>query len=279
MAVETDRGWFRTFMERGGWWRAVAFTAAYLVLYSGAGLLMSALFGDRIADDMFADTATVFLALFLPLAAGSALLAGTVALLGWSRPLFGRQPVPGRAWMWIAPLIVVLAALLRILGTDYGRYTAGVVAMTYAAGLLIGFAEEVLARGIVIHMLRRRGFGELAVMLLSSLLFALMHATNLLSGQPPATVAATMGFTFAFGVAMYLTLRATRFLIWPVLLHAATDPSTFLATGGIDEAATGGTDPLVALAGASVLLYALLAVAALFLIRDRTDPDALQGRP
>ena len=35
-------------------------------------------------------------------------------------------------------------------------------------------------------------------------------------------------YTFAFGICMYLTLRVTGNLIWPILLHASADPSTFL---------------------------------------------------
>ncbi|WP_030157763.1 type II CAAX prenyl endopeptidase Rce1 family protein [Glycomyces sp. NRRL B-16210] len=261
---------FGRFMERGGWWRALLVTAVYLVLYNAGGLLIGALFGDRIdPDDQFADTGTVFLSLVLPLLIGGLLLLAAVAALRWFPPLFDRQPIRGRGWMWIAPVIIVLAAGARVVGTDYGQYAAGVVALTYAGGLLIGFVEEILARGIVIHMLRLSGHSELTVMLLSSLLFSLMHATNLFSGQPVTTVLVTMGFTFVFGIAMYLTLRVTGFLIWPMLLHAITDPSSFLATGGIDEAESGTTDPLVSLAGTSVFLYALLGIAALFLVRGR----------
>ncbi|MDN3241053.1 type II CAAX endopeptidase family protein [Glycomyces tritici] len=278
-APETASNRFGRFMERGGWWRAVLFTAVYLALYVGAGLLVETLFGDAIGDDPFGDATTLFLAMALPLLVGSALLLAAVAALRWFGPLFGRQPVRGRAWMWIAPVVVVLAAAARAAGTDYEQYSGGVIALTYATGLLIGFTEEILARGIVIGMLRRAGRSEPAVMLLSSLLFALMHATNIVSGQALGTVLATMGFAFVFGVAMYLTLRVTGFLVWPMLLHAVTDPSTFLATGGVDEVAAGGTSPLVTLAGASVVLYALLAVAALFLVRGRAETGGLMREP
>jgi CAAX protease family protein len=35
-------------------------------------------------------------------------------------------------------------------------------------------------------------------------------------------------YTFFFGFIMYLTLRLTGNLIWPILLHASTDPTAFL---------------------------------------------------
>jgi membrane protease YdiL (CAAX protease family) len=270
-APESTSNWFQRFMERGGWWRAVLFTAVYLALYTGAGLLAGTLFDDRIGDEPFGDTSTLFFGLTLSLLVGSALLLAAVAALRWFQPLFGRQPVRGRAWMWIAPAVVVLAIVLRAFGTDYGRYSVGVIVLAYATGLLIGFAEEILARGIAIHMLRRAGYSELAVMLLSSLLFSLMHATNLISGQAIGTVLLTMGFTFVFGIAMYLSLRVTGYLIWPMLLHAFTDPSTFLAVGGIDETTAGASNTLTTLAGASLPVYVLIAILSLFLVRGKAE--------
>ena len=70
-------------------------------------------------------------------------------------------------------------------------------------------------------------------MVISSLVFALLHSANVLSGLPILTVALTVVFTFGFGVLMYLTLRVTGNLIWPMLVHGLYDPTLFLATGGI----------------------------------------------
>ncbi len=105
-------------------------------------------------------------------------------------------------------------------------------------------------------------------MLLSSLLFALLHSANILSGQPISTVLATMGFTFLYGVAMYLTMRVTGSLIFAILLHAITDPTTFLASGGLDTS-VGQLSPLVTLAGLSVAAYAVLALVAVIFVRGR----------
>ena len=53
---------------------------------------------------------------------------------------------------------------------------------------------------------------------------------------------------------MYLTLRVTGNLIWPIILHALTDPTTFLASGGIDQAGTASQNPLLALTGPATIL-------------------------
>lgn len=275
--VTAASGWKR-FWERGGWWRAVLLAVVYLALYLATGQLVGLLFGSQIDDgDPLADVPTIFFGTALAIIVGSAILLLFSGSLGWLRELFGRQPIGGSWWMWIAPAIVLAAALLRIFGTDYGRYSVGVVIAIYLTGLCIGFAEELLTRGLAVNLLRKGGYSERVVMLLSSLIFSLLHSVNLLTGQPPLTVLVTMGFTFVFGVAMYLTLRVTGSLIWPMLLHAITDPSTMLAVGGVDET-HGSVDQLASLAGASTYLYLLLAIVAIFLVRDRVGrKDAVLG--
>lgn len=266
--LQTDSAW-RTFWNRGGFWRAVLAAVVYMAFYLGAGLLVGQLFGDQVdAENIFADVPSVFFGLLLPLVVGAVVLTVFLSSVGWWRPLFAREPLPGKGWMWVAPVLVAIPVVLRLLGIDYAGYASGVVATTLVAGLFVGFVEEVLTRGIAVKMLRDAGHGERTVMVLSSLLFALLHSANALSGQPIVTVLATMGFTFAFGIVMYLTLRVTGSLVWPIVLHALYDPTLFLATGGIDTAAEGTQNALLTLAGPANLLYILLAVVALFLVRN-----------
>ena len=259
---------WRDFWERGGLWRAVLAAAVYLALYLGGSRVVGAWFADAVdPDDLFATPAGVFVALALPLLVGAVVLVVFVASLRWFPVLFGPQPA-GRGWMWLAPALVLAPALLRALGVDYGAYASGVVATTLFAGLLVGFVEEVLCRGVVVTLLRRGGSSEWVVMVVSSVIFALLHSANALSGMAPATVAVTVVYTFGFGVAMYLTLRVTGNLVWPILLHGLFDPMLFLATGGIDETTTvTPTSPLLALATPTNVLFIALGVVALFLAR------------
>jgi len=259
---------WRDFWERGGLWRAVLAAAAYLALYLGASRVVGAWFAHSVdPDDLFATPAGVFVALALPLLVGAVVLVVFVASLRWFPVLFGPQPA-GRGWMWVAPALVLAPVLLRALGVDYGAYAAGVVATTLFAGLLVGFVEEVLCRGVVVTLLRRGGSSEWVVMVVSSVIFALLHSANALSGMAPTTVAVTVVYTFGFGVAMYLTLRVTGNLVWPILLHGLFDPMLFLATGGIDETTTvTPTSPLLALATPTNVLFITLGVVVLFLAR------------
>ncbi|MDC7122566.1 CPBP family intramembrane metalloprotease [Cellulomonas fimi] len=260
---------WQAFWDRGGLARAVLVAATYLALYLAGGQLVGALFRDRVdADDLFASAESVAFGLLAPLVLGAVALVVFVTSVRWWGPLFGPQPVRGRRWMWIAPVLVVVPVALRLLGIDYASYAAGVVAVTLLAGLFVGFVEELLTRGIVVKMLRDSGRSEWVVMVVSSLVFALLHSANLLSGMSPATVGFTVVYTFGFGVAMYLTLRVTGSLLWPILLHGLFDPTLFLATGGIDEVAEGAAvNPLLTLAGPFNFLFIALGVVALFLAR------------
>ena len=172
--------------------------------------------------------------------------------------------------MWLAPVIVLTPVTLRVLGIDWGRDAVDVVALVLLTGLLVGFVEELLTRGIGVKMLRDGGHGEWAVAALSSLVFALLHSANLLNGQELTTVAFTIVYTFAFGVLMYLSLRVTGFLIGAMLLHGLTDPTTILAVGGVDELRTGAeSNGLLDAAGLVTFPLILAGFVLLIFIRGR----------
>jgi membrane protease YdiL (CAAX protease family) len=170
--------------------------------------------------------------------------------------------------MWIAPVAVIATALMRGIGTDYGHFTAGTVAMIFLSGLFIGFAEELLTRGIAVNLLRRHGYSERVVMVLSALIFAMLHLSNLLGGMSIQTVLATVGMTFFYGIMMYLTMRVTGRIVWAMLRHAITDPTTMLASGGID-ATTVHVSPLAAFAGNAPVFYLVFGIIAIIAVRGR----------
>lgn len=274
-----ESGW-KAFWDRGGWWKAVMLAAVYLALYIGTGWLVGRLWGNLIDyKDLFGDGLSVFLGVAVPVIVGSILLIAFAASVGWlPKPLFARQPVRGSWWMWIAPGLIVATILLRVFGIEWSEYSAGVILATFVAGLFVGIAEELLTRGLVVTLLRRHGYNEWVVAVLSSLIFALLHTSNLLSGQSIAVVLPTVGFTFGFGLMMYLTLRVTGNLIWPIILHALTDPTTFLATGGIDVQGT-NPSPLLSLAGLSTIVFLAFALIALIFIRGNAQGRASADEP
>ncbi len=257
---------WRRFWERGGWWRSLLLVVAYYVLYQ----LGSLLFGPLLAGAE--DPAMIlFVGTALPIALGGLLLVLFGWSTGWLRELFGPQPIRGRGWMWIAVAVVLLFNVLRFATVDYGEAGAGVVIAWLVAGLFIGFAEELLTRGFVVNLMRKAGYREIVVAVVSAALFAALHSGNLLTGQSPFATLIQLVYTFAFGLCMYLALRVTGNLIWPILLHATTDPSIFLQT------AYPADSPLTAVAGFGNPAVILTGLVLLIFIRGRVATPAEPG--
>lgn len=230
-----DSGW-KGFWDAGGFWKAIILAVGYLALYLASGRVIGTIWGDQInEDDPLATAPSVWFGVSAAIAAGILILLLFGLSIRWLKELFGPQPIRGSWWMWILPLIVLVTNIARFASSEYDNFTTDTIIAILASGLFVGFAEELLTRGYVVNLLRRHGYKEFAVAILSSLVFALMHSANLLSGQELRVVLPTMAYTFFFGIAMYLTLRVTGHIIWPMLLHALTDPSAMLHSGGIDE--------------------------------------------
>lgn len=261
MSDVTQSGWSR-FWEKGGWWRALVLVVVYFVLYNGLSLLLTPI-ASQIDDPQSA--AGILVLYVIPILLGSLLLVAFAASVGWLKEVFAPQPIRGRGWMWIAIVVVLLFNVLHFLSVDYGDAGFEVVATWLLAGVFIGFAEEVLTRGFVVNMLRKAGHRELVVAVISSALFALLHAGNLLTGQSLLATLLQLVYTFGFGVCMYLAMRVTGTIIAPILLHASTDPSIFLHGSYPAETAVSS------LAGLGNIVVIVVGALALFFIRGQVE--------
>lgn len=272
-AAEPSRSPWKRFWERGAWWKAVVLAAVYYVLYQLGGFLFLPLTPGLKPDSaMF-----IFVVEVLPIAFGGVLLVVFALSVGWLRELFAPQPIRGRGWMWIAVVVVLLFNVLRFVALDYGSAGFDLVAAWMLAGLAIGFAEELLTRGLVVNIMRKAGHPEIAVALVSAAVFAALHSGNLLAGQPLLATLIQLLYTFGFGICMYLALRVTGNLIWPILLHASTDPSIFLLS------THPGSGPLTAIASLGNFPVIVFGLIAIIFIRGRVaprTPDVLEpGAP
>jgi len=275
VTTEVRKSGLREFLDRGGFWRLMAVVLVYVAIYLGAGWVSSKFAPDEAKGELLGSVGAVFFQLTFPLIVGALLLIVFLSVTGWWRDLFARQPIGGSRWMWIAVIVVVTPVVLRLFGIDYGRYPTGVVAAVFATGVLIGFVEEVLTRGIAVKMLRDGGHSEWVVAAVSSLVFAVMHSINLFSGMAPLVVAVTVLYAFGFGVCMYLSMRVSGFLLVAIVLHALTDPTTMLATGGLDQTASDATQNVL-LAAASPLNFVIIFAGLIMLIFIRGRVPARQ---
>lgn len=261
-------GW-RGFWERGGWWRAIVLVVGYFVLYNGLSLLLAPL-TDVGIEPRSALWVLVFYA--VPILIGGLVLLVFTVSVGWLPAVFGPQPVRGSGWMWIGIAVVLLFNVMHLLAVDYADAGVEIVATWLLTGLLIGFAEEVLTRGLVVRLLRTAGYREIAVVSISSALFAVLHSGNLLTGQSVVATGIQLVYTFGFGVCMYLAMRVTGTILAPILLHASTDPSIFL------QAQYPGAGALGSIADLGNVAVILVGVIAVFLIRTPDETGDGLGR-
>jgi hypothetical protein len=278
------QGGLRGFLNKGGFWPVLLVVAAYFAIYLPAGRIAA-----RVADRSYSEADTlssvgaVFVQLTAALIVGSIVLIAFTTFMGWNAEIFGRQSIYRSRWMWLAPVVVIIPILMRVFGIDWGGPAVSVILMMLATGVLIGFSEELLYRGVAVKMLRSGGHREFSVAWVSTLLFALSHSLNIFSGGAPRTVAITVAYTLGFGMLMYLTMRVTGFIVAAMILHGLTDPTTFLANGGLPDKVVADTSAAVglpALAG-GYQLFLLIPVAVImgFFVRGKVgEPKATKAQ-
>jgi membrane protease YdiL (CAAX protease family) len=270
MNEAADQRGLKGFLNKGGFWRLVPVVIVYIAIYLLAGKVIVWLTGDWGRGDLLDSLSTVFVQLTFGLLVGAVVLALFTRWMGWNGELYGRQRIYRSWWMWLGPIIALIPIVMRAAGIDWGGRPLTISAFVLFSGLFVGFVEEMLCRGIAVKMLRDAGHGEFVVAALSSLTFALLHATNLLSGQALRTTLIQMFYTFGFGVLMYLTLRSTRFLVFAMLVHGLTDPMGALANGGIgDDATATSLNPLLNAAGLLTIPIGLAGLILLLFVRGK----------
>lgn len=283
--IETQaQGGLRGFLNKGGFWPLLLVVAVYFAIYLPAGRIAARLADRSYSEaDTLSSVGAVFVQLTAALIVGSIVLIAFTTFMGWNAEIFGRQSIYRSRWMWLAPVVVIIPILMRVFGIDWGGPAVSVILMMLATGVLIGFSEELLYRGVAVKMLRSGGHREFSVAWVSTLLFALSHSLNIFSGGAPRTVAITVAYTLGFGMLMYLTMRVTGFIVAAMILHGLTDPTTFLANGGLPDKVVADTSAAVglpALAG-GYQLFLLIPVAVImgFFVRGKVgEPKATKAQ-
>lgn len=267
MAEQQSRSGWKRFWEKGGWWRSLLLVVAYYAVWQGVTLLIGPLLLAAIPEGN--EAMAVLMGTGVSVAIGCVLLIVFALSVGWLRELFQKQPIGGSWWMWIAVVVTAGFNILHFMSIDYGK--AGAVATTWIiSSLFVGFAEEVLTRGLVVNLMRKAGYREIVVAVVSAALFAALHAGNLLSGAPLFNTAFQLVYTFAFGLCMYLAMRVGGSIWWPILIHGTTDSSIFI----YNEFHVTGS--LAALAGQGNIVVVFTGLILLIFIRGRVNAPASQ---
>ena len=131
----------------------------------------------------------------IPLAAGSVFLIAFALLSRWDYLWSDPIRLKSTLTMKIALVVFVILIVIRFVGTKWGELPLDLIAAIIAAGVLVGFAEEMMFRGIFLRGMRAGGRSEIAAAIWSSAAFGLFHLPNLflgtgMAGLPQLLIAA-----------------------------------------------------------------------------------------
>jgi membrane protease YdiL (CAAX protease family) len=82
--------------------------------------------------------------------------------------------------LWATVVVFVVSIVAHFSVADYGKTSGGLLLAIIAAGVLVGFAEETLFRGIMLRALRTNLRPEAWVMLITSVWFVFRRVRGLL---------------------------------------------------------------------------------------------------
>lgn len=217
---------------------AIACYAVYLVIVIGAMIASGASYLNLVAPDV------IFGSVVLPLTLGAIFLVVVISWLGWWKPVMRDGELASPAWLqWPFILIAAAMILLGLSATNWSNLAATHLMFLVAAGILVGFNEEALCRGIVVLGLREGGRSEAFVLIMSSLIFGLLHLPNALIGLPLYGAAIQIVFAAMMGAGFYVIRRTSGSLLLPMVIHGLWDFASF--SRGASGAQASSMQPIV----------------------------------
>lgn len=229
-------------------WIGFAIWVGYLIVITVVSLLSGVPFPDVGTTADFTWRGAV-----MDLAVGAVYLSIVATALGWWRPALFERRRSRHTWPVFVPILMLVGAVINLATTDWAQFDTSFLFALLALGVLVGFCEELMARGLVLTAFRSQ-WREVWVWLGTSVLFGVMHAVNIVLGAPASAAVPQVFLAFASGTAFYILRRVTGSLIWAMLLHGLWDVSVF----AVGHAPTGF--PFGGLLGPVVGVTALICV-------------------
>ena len=164
----------------------------------------------------------------IPLVVGSLLLIIFLAIARWD--MIWRDParLPTTTVMKVAMIFFIACIVLRAFGIDWGTVDPALLFVVIATGVRVGFAEEMLFRGIFLRSLRTNGRTEAVAALWTAIAFGLFHLPNLIVGVGGGQIIQVL-LAAASGATLYAFRRYRGLILTGMIAHGIWDMSTFLA--------------------------------------------------
>lgn len=201
----------------------VAYAAVFAITAATSGIPYT---------EWFDSAANIWRTAVLPLAAGTLVLVAFVWWSRWDHLFRDRQRLRVPVVLRIAAGAFVGGIVLHLVFVDWSGLSIGLVIPILVAGILVGFAEETLFRGILLRGLRADGRTEAMVAVGTSVVFGLFHLTNLANGSPTAAALNQVLLAMLTGAILYAFRRISGLLLPAMIAHALWDISLFLPATG-----------------------------------------------
>lgn len=136
--------------------------------------------------------------------------------------------IPRQNLVYYLPLVLVLACIaLNGFRAVSGREVLFFVFFT----LLVGFVEETVYRGLILHILLRKKSVAAAV-ITSSVLFSVTHVLNMLSGQSAEDTVVQLVYALLTGAALALLIVKNKNILPLICYHFIHNLIQFLGPDG-----------------------------------------------
>ena len=237
---------------------AAGFLAIFVFVVLGIGATNAILLAGPLIQVVLVDSALACTGILILLYLSWWEKAGYTTWIRW-------REVP----LFIPPGAVALLSLANGI-----PITAPVTLFAFAAlTFIVGFAEELWFRGLILTSLLPAGIRQAAM--ISAACFALPHLLNVLGGtwDPAFTVVDTIA-AFGLGVT-FAALRVRVWSIWPLIgIHTLFDFTSIVAIGGVEVHAQ--SFPLLV---SSVAIGIAFTVYGILLLRGREKPAVEHAPP
>lgn len=164
----------------------------------------------------------------IPLAVANVLLLGFVLWARWD--IFWRDPerLPLSVLAKVVLGLFGATALIRLVWLDWADVPGDLLLAILATGVLVGLAEELVFRGVVLRCLRTHRRPESSAALWTAVGFGLFHLPNIFLGTGLAGLS-QVALAAISGYALYL-FRRWHGLIWMAMVaHGVWDIAAFLS--------------------------------------------------
>lgn len=151
----------------------------------------------------------------------------------------GFRTLDRKQLLWLLPLIVVLIAIWVVFLPGLARASLSAAqwqlfALVGFTTLLVGFGEEIMYRGIVLHAFLTTHRVRWS-MLVSAIAFSLLHAVNVFGGVPLLAVPIQLLNTFQFGFFFAPLMLKLNNIVPLIIFHWLWDFVQIVAPSLVDE--------------------------------------------